>query len=61
MKKDKYLVIVSYNGREERIVVSADSRPGAENVVYEKKKHLFDHDAIHGKETIRIKSTRRMS
>lgn len=60
MKEDNYLVIVSYNGRDERIVVRADSRPDAENMVYEKKKHLFDHDIIHGKETIRIKSSRRM-
>lgn len=61
MKRDKYLVIVSYNGRDERIVVEADSRPHAEDLIYEKKKHLFDHDIIHGKETILIKSVRRMS
>lgn len=61
MKKDKYLVIVSYNGRDERIVVEADSRPDAEDIVYEKKKHLFDHDSIHGNSTILIKSVRRMS
>lgn len=60
MKKDNYLVIVSNNGRDERIVVTAGSRTDAENMVYEKKKHLFDHDIIHGLETIRIKSTRRM-
>lgn len=55
-----YLVIVSFNGRDERIVVKAESCPDAENIVYEKKKHLFDHDIIHGKETIRIKSVRKM-
>lgn len=60
MKKDNYLVIVSYNGRDERIVVKADSRPHAEDLVYEKKKHLIDHDIIHGKETFKIKSIRRM-
>lgn len=60
MNKDNYLVIVSFNGRDERIVVKAESRPDAENIVYEKKKHLFDHDIIHGKETIRIKSVRKM-
>lgn len=60
MNKHNYLVIVSFNGRDERIVVKAESRPDAENIVYERKKHLFDHDIIHGKETIRIKSTRKM-
>jgi hypothetical protein len=61
MNKDKYLVIVSFKGRVERIVVEATSRPDAENVVYEKKKHLFDHDVIHGTNTINIMSSRRMS
>jgi len=60
MKKKGYLVVVSYHGRDERIVVKAESRPDAENMIYEKKKHLFDHDSIHGRETIRIKSVRRM-
>jgi hypothetical protein len=60
MKRKSYLVVVSYNGRDERIIVKAESRPDAENMIYEKKKHLFDHDIIHGGETIRIKSVRRM-
>jgi hypothetical protein len=60
MKRESYLVVVSYNGRDERIIVKAESRPDAENMIYEKKKHLFDHDIIHGRETIRIKSVRRM-
>jgi len=60
MKGKSYLVVVSYNGRDERIIVKAESRPDAENMIYEKKKHLFDHDIIHGRETIRIKSVRRM-
>ena len=60
MKRKSYLVVVSYNSRDERIIVKAESRPDAENMIYEKKKHLFDHDIIHGRETIRIKSVRRM-
>lgn len=60
MKEDNYLVIVNYNGRDERIIVKASSRPEAENMIYEKKKHLFDHDIIHGNETVRIKSVRRI-
>lgn len=57
---DNYLVIVCYNGRDERIVVKADSRPHAEDIVYEKKKHLFDHDIVHGKTTVFIKSSRKI-
>ncbi len=58
-KKSKFLVVWSYKGRDARIVVEADTRADAENVVYEKNQHLFDHDAIHGTENCKIKSIRK--
>lgn len=61
MKKDKYLVVWSYKGRETRIVVEADTRAEAEDVVYEKNYHLFDHDSIHGTDHCKIKSVRKYS
>ena len=60
-KKDKFLVVWSYKGRVTRIVVEADTRADAENVVYEKNYHLFDHDAIHGTDHCKIKSVRKYS
>jgi hypothetical protein len=58
-KKNSYTVVWSYKGLERRIVVKAETRADAEDIVYEKNKHLFDHDAIHGTENCEIKSVRR--
>ena len=60
MKKSKYVVVWSYKGRDARVVVEGETRAEAEDVVYEKNKHLFDHDSIHGTENCKIKSVRKL-
>ena len=60
MKKEKYLAVVAYKGREERIVIAAESIADAENVLYERKKHHFDNDAVMGTNDMIIKNIRRM-